>query len=74
MAELNGTAAFEMELLQAIREDAFSRGFTGGVCSVLVTVTEKGVEAALKDAKDFIHGDNANKEVVAMYEGGINDN
>jgi len=27
MAELNGTAAFEVEFLQAVREDAYDRGY-----------------------------------------------
>lgn len=43
MAELNGTAAFEVEFLQAIREDAYSTGFTVGVYSVLIAVEKKGV-------------------------------
>lgn len=54
MAELNGTAAFEVEFLQAIREDAYHRGYIMGVYSVLLAIANDGMEAALKDAEDFV--------------------
>lgn len=54
MAELNGTAAFEVEFLQAIREDAYHRGYIMGVYSVLLAVANDGTEAALKFAEDFV--------------------
>lgn len=54
MAELNGTAAFEVEFLQAIREDAYNRGYIMGVYSVLLAIANDGTEATLKDAEDFV--------------------
>jgi hypothetical protein len=54
MAELNGTAAFEVEFLQAIREDAYHRGYIMGVYSVLLAIANDGTEAALKFAEDFV--------------------
>lgn len=54
MAELNGTAAFEIEFLQAIREDAYNRGYNMGIYSVLLAIANDGTEAALKDAEDFV--------------------
>lgn len=54
MAELNGTAAFEVEFLQAIREDAYHRGYIMGVYSVLLSIANEGTEATLKDAEDFV--------------------
>ena len=54
MAELNGTTAFEVEFLQAIREDAYNRGYTMGVYSVLLSIANDGTEAALKFAEDFV--------------------
>lgn len=52
MAELNGTAAFEVEFLQAVREDAYHRGYLVGIYSVLIAVANEGTEAALKDAEE----------------------
>ena len=54
MAELNGTAAFEMEFLQGLREDAYHRGYIMGVYSVLLAIANDGTEAALKFAEDFV--------------------
>ena len=54
MAELNGAAAFEMEFLQAIREDAYNRGYIMGVYSLVLAIANDGTEAALKDAEDFV--------------------
>lgn len=54
MAELNGTAAFEVEFLQAVREDAYNRGYIMGVYSVLLSIANEGTESALKDAEDFV--------------------
>lgn len=54
MAELNGTAAFEVEFLQAVREDAYHRGYNMGVYSLLLAIANDGTEAALKDAEDFV--------------------
>lgn len=54
MAELNGTAAFEVEFLQGLREDAYHRGYIMGVYSVLLAIANDGTETALKFAKDFV--------------------
>lgn len=54
MAELNGTAAFEVEFLQELREDAYHRGYIMGVYSVLLAIANDGTEAALKFAEDFV--------------------
>lgn len=54
MAELNGTAAFEVEFLQSIRDDAYNRGYIMGVYSVLLAIANDGTEAALKYAEDFV--------------------
>lgn len=54
MAELNGTAAFEVEFLQGLREDAYHRGYIMGVYSVLLAIANDGTEAALKFAEDFV--------------------
>lgn len=54
MAELNGTAAFEVEFLQGLREDAYHRGYIMGVYSVLLTIANDGTETALKFAEDFV--------------------
>lgn len=54
MAELNGTAAFEVEFLQAVREDAYHRGYNMGIYSLLLAIANDGTEAALKDAEDFV--------------------
>lgn len=54
MAELNGTAAFEVEFLQAVREDAYHRGYNMGIYSLLLAIANDGMEAALKDAEDFV--------------------
>ena len=54
MAELNGTAAFEVEFLQAVREDAYDRGYVMGVYSLLLAIANEGTEAALKNAEEFV--------------------
>lgn len=54
MAELNGTAAFEVEFLQAVREDAYDRGYVMGVYSLLLAIANEGTEAALKSAEEFV--------------------
>lgn len=54
MAELNGTAAFEVEFLQAVREDAYNRGYVMGVYSLLLAIANEGTEAALKSAEEFV--------------------
>jgi hypothetical protein len=54
MAELNGTAAFEVEFLQAVREDAYDRGYIMGVYSLLLAIANEGTEAALKSAEEFV--------------------
>lgn len=54
MAELNGTAAFEAEFLQAVREDAYKRGYIMGVYGVLLAIANDGTEATLKFAEDFV--------------------
>ena len=68
MAELNGTAAFEVEFLQAVREDAYSTGFTVGVYSVLIAVEKKGVEAGLLDAEEYVHSDKIGQQVAEMLQ------
>lgn len=68
MAELNGTAAFEVEFLQAVREDAYSTGFIVGVYSVLIAVEKKGVEAALLDAEEYVHSDKIGQQVAEMLQ------
>lgn len=54
MAELNGTAAFEVEFLQAVIEDAYDRGYIMGVYSLLLAIANEGTEAALKSAEEFV--------------------
>ena len=54
MAELNGTAAVEVEFLQAVREDAYDRGYIMGVYSLLLAIANEGTEAALKSAEEFV--------------------
>lgn len=54
MAELNGTAAFEVEFLQAVRKDAYDRGYIMGVYSLLLAIANEGTEAALKSAEEFV--------------------
>lgn len=54
MAELNGAAAFEVEFLQGLREDAYHRGYIMGVYSVLLAIANDGTEAALKSAEEFV--------------------
>lgn len=54
MAELNGTAAFEVEFLQAVRGDAYDRGYVMGVYSLLLAIANEGTEAALKSAEEFV--------------------
>lgn len=74
MAELNGTAAFEVEFLQAVREDAYDRGYVMGVYSLLLAIANEGTEAALKSAEEFVSklmirdkelADKLEKELVA---------
>lgn len=74
MAELNGTAAFEVEFLQAVREDAYARGYVMGVYSLLLAIANEGTEAALKSAEEFVFklmirdkelADKLEKELVA---------
>lgn len=74
MAELNGTAAFEVEFLQAVREDAYDRGYVMGVYSLLLAIANEGTEAALKSAEEFVFklmirdkelADKLEKELVA---------
>lgn len=52
MAELNGTAESEVEFLQAVREDAYDRGYIMGVYSLLLAIANEGTEAALKSAEE----------------------
>lgn len=54
MAELNGTAESEVEFLQAVREDAYDRGYVMGVYSLLLAIANEGTEAALKSAEEFV--------------------
>lgn len=54
MAELNGTAAFEIGFLQMVKETAYNRGYIMGVYSVLLGIANDGTEAALKDAEEFV--------------------
>lgn len=54
MAELNGTAESEVEFLQAVREDAYDRGYIMGVYSLLLAIANEGTEAALKSAEEFV--------------------
>lgn len=54
MAELNGTAESEVEFLQAVRADAYDRGYIMGVYSVLLSIANEGTESTLKDAEDFV--------------------
>lgn len=68
MAELNGTAAFEVEFLQAVREDAYSTGFIVGVYSVLIAVEKKGVTAALLDAEECVNSDKIGQQVAEMLQ------
>lgn len=52
MAELNGTAAFEVEFLDWLSKRAYNRGYLVGIYSVLIAVANEGTEAALKDAEE----------------------
>lgn len=52
MAELNGTAAFEVEFLEGLSRRAYNRGYLVGIYSVLIAVANEGTEAALKDAEE----------------------
>ena len=54
MAELNGTAESEVEFLQAVRQDAYDRGYVMGVYSLLLAIANEGTEAALKSAEEFV--------------------
>lgn len=54
MTELNDAAASEVEFLQAVREDAYTRGYTMGVYGVLLAIANEGTEAALKSAEEFV--------------------
>lgn len=54
MAELNGTAAFEVEFLQAVRENAYNRGYIVGIYSVLLGIANEGTETTLRNAEDFV--------------------
>lgn len=74
MAELNGTAESEVEFLQAVREDAYDRGYVMGVYSLLLAIANEGTEAALKSAEEFVFklmirdkelADKLEKELVA---------
>jgi len=68
MAELNGTTAFEVEFLQAVREEAYSTGFAVGVYSVLIAAEKKGVTAALLDAEEYVHSDKIGEQVAEMLQ------